>query len=233
MTAQEFINAHNNKGVDIDGYYGYQCMDLYLAYEKEVVGCPIQGAPTAKAVWNSYPTAYFDRISNSVTAVPKLGDVVIWGMGDFGHIAIATGVGNTDTFQTLDQNWPWGTVPNWHTAQLVTHDYNNVLGWLRPKVQQVTQGGSEMDEVWKYINEHRDRLYALEAGQVTIKKAISDLNTNVLALTKAMTENNAIDASQATQITKAVNDATTALNRPTGASKTLVELIKEFFSNLK
>jgi|GEM_PF-5271397 len=137
MNAQEFINFHNGRGVDVDGYAGNQCMDLYLAYEREVLGIPLWGAACAKLVWNSYPPQ-LEKIPNTPSGVPRLGDVVVWTNGTYGHIAIATGVGDTNTFQTLDQNYPYGLDNNPYPAKLITHNYNGVAGWLRPKGDDMT-----------------------------------------------------------------------------------------------
>ena len=136
MTTQEFFDLWGGKGVDFDGSYGFQCMDLYLEYQKDVVGCPIMGAPCAKDVWNHYPTDYFDKIPNTPAGFPQKGDIVIWGMGNYGHIAICVSA-DVNQITSLDQNWPWGLDYNPHPSSVIHHNYGNVLGWLRPKNIQV------------------------------------------------------------------------------------------------
>lgn len=128
MTAQDFFNKYNNKGIDFDKFYGFQCMDLAEQYNKEVVGAPRLGGNAAD-VWNNYPKGHYDRIANTPNGVPQKGDIVIWSkaLNGFGHIAVFNS-GNVMTFTSFDQNWPTGSV-----CHLQNHNYNYVLGWLRPK----------------------------------------------------------------------------------------------------
>ena len=72
----------------------------------------------------------YTKILNSPTAVPQAGDIIVWNSsfgGGFGHTAIATGNGDTNSFESFDQNYPTGSV-----SHLVRHNYNGVIGWLRP-----------------------------------------------------------------------------------------------------
>lgn len=130
MTTDEFIAKYNGKGIDYDGYYGYQCMDLYQQYTKEVVGAPRVAAPAAANVWLSYPQDHYQRIANSPTNFPQKGDVVIWKKAanlPFGHIAVCISA-NASSFVSFDQNWPTGSL-----SHQQPHNYTNVQGWLRPK----------------------------------------------------------------------------------------------------
>lgn len=131
MTIQEFFNKYNNKYIDYDGYYGYQCMDLYRQFVKEVYGCqqspPVSGA--AK-VWDTYNKDFFNRIPNGPVNYPLKGDIIIWNNragGGYGHIAIGMDA-TSYTFNSFDQNWPTGS-----RCHKQPHNYTNVLGWLTPK----------------------------------------------------------------------------------------------------
>lgn len=46
----------------------------------------------------------------------------------FGHVAIAYQNINANNFESFDQNW------NAQVGEIINHDYNYVLGYLRPKV---------------------------------------------------------------------------------------------------
>lgn len=132
MTYTEFKNKFNGQGVDFDGAYGVQCMDLYQRYNKDVVGAPSVPADPAYKVWaeNKYPLDFYTKIENTPTGVPLQGDVVVWkpGLnGGYGHIAIFDN-GNVNIFTSFDQNFQ---IKN---AHLQSHNYNYVYGWLRPKV---------------------------------------------------------------------------------------------------
>ena len=52
MTLDQFIVQWSGKGVDVDGYYGFMCMDLAHRYCLDVVGKDFPARPTAKDVWD-------------------------------------------------------------------------------------------------------------------------------------------------------------------------------------
>lgn len=130
MTVQDFFDRYNNKGIDYDNYYGFQCMDLANEYNRDVVGGPFLVGPNAKDVWDSYPQDKYERIENTPEGVPTKGDIVIWGVGvgPYGHIAVFDH-GDVNTFVSFDQNWPINSLCHYQV-----HNYNGVLGWLRPKM---------------------------------------------------------------------------------------------------
>lgn len=133
MNYGEFISEYLGKAVDYDGSYGVQCVDLAKMFIKYVLGI------TPKAIGNAH--AYFDdfyehkflknnflRIKNTPDFVPMKGDICVWGksLNGYGHIAIATGEGDTKHFFTYDQNW------GGKQMKMVEHDYKHFLGVLRP-----------------------------------------------------------------------------------------------------
>jgi len=133
-TFDEFIIKWNIKGIDWDGFYGFQCMDLAHQYATEVIGHDFAPALAAKDVWNQNPESY-DKIVNTLDGVPQKGDIVIWGtaIGAYGHIAIFVH-GDNNSFVSFDQNWPLNSL-----CHFQNHNYNGVLGWLHPKNIVVTQ----------------------------------------------------------------------------------------------
>ena len=133
---EEFFAKYNNKGIDFDGYYGFQCMDLYRQYVKEALN--VRQSPSVRGasdVWDTYLKTVYDRIDNTPEAVPEKGDIVIWndraGNG-FGHIAIFAS-GDVNSFTSFDQNWPVGSL-----CHFQPHNYKNILGWIRPKTSTIT-----------------------------------------------------------------------------------------------
>ena len=128
ITVSEFFSKYNGKGIDWDGYYGFQCMDLAHKYAVEVVGKDFRPAPAAKDVWNQTIDGY-DKIANTPTGVPQKGDIVIWGqgIGPYGHIAVFY-QGDVMKFTSFDQNWPIGSL-----CHFQPHNYTGVLGWFHPK----------------------------------------------------------------------------------------------------
>ena len=131
MTLQEFFGKYEGRGIDYDGSYGFQCVDLYRQYVKEVLEAKQSPpVPGAKDIWTNYLTDVFTKVSNNPDNAPRSGDVVIWGEGicPFGHIAICSEPGDKYSFTSFDQNYPLGSV-----CHFQKHTYFSVIGWLRPR----------------------------------------------------------------------------------------------------
>jgi len=127
MTLDEFIKKWEGNGIDWDGHYGDQCVDLYRQYVDEVLGFPQSpGVNGAKDIWNNYLKDYFTAIPNTPAGVPQKGDVVIWDSGQWGHVAIFLS-GGASQITTLDQNYPIGSF-----VAKRNHNYTGIVGWLRP-----------------------------------------------------------------------------------------------------
>lgn len=131
----QFILTNNGHFLDFDNKYGNQCVDLFRFYNQEVLGIPQpKGVAGAKDFWNLFSNdavlkENFEKIVNTAEFVPKAGDVMIWGHGEFGHIAIvATDQNTTSQFTAFSQNDPTGS-----PCKLIKYSYKNCLGVLRPK----------------------------------------------------------------------------------------------------
>ena len=138
MTYNHFVSAYLGRSTDWDGVSGTQCVDLIKAYLNEVFGIKAGSWGNAKYYWINFNLRAplknnFTKIANTPSFVPKKGDIVVWnggiGSGGYGHIAIATGEGDTSHFYTYDQNW------HGKPMKKVYHSYNCVYGVLRPKDQ--------------------------------------------------------------------------------------------------
>ena len=141
MNYNEFINTYNGKSFDYDGAAGVQCVDLAKMYLDKVFGIKPGAWGNAKDYYENYNNLplknTFDRIANNASFVPQKGDIVVWGAGlgnTYGHIAIATGEGNTSNFNSYDLNWGSKTVKK------VSHNYKGFLGVLRTKDQSKITG---------------------------------------------------------------------------------------------
>ncbi len=166
MTANDFFTKYNGKGINFDGYYGNQCMDLYQQYNKEVVGAPSVPANPAYKVWyyNLYPLDFYTKIANTPDGVPQAGDVVIWGPnlnGGFGHISVFQ-KGDVNNFTSFDQNFPsqgyydyQGNFIGTGVCHFQPHNYNYVYGWLRPKNVAPTPitDGQKLQKVRDIVND--------------------------------------------------------------------------------
>lgn len=139
MKFDEFVKKFLGKKTDYDKACGVQCVDLAKQYLYSVFGIKAGSWGNAKYYWlnfniHSALTSNFTKIKNTPDFVPKKGDIVVWSgdissKNDCGHIAIATGEGNTSYFYSYDQNW--GS----KEMKKVKHSYKAVYGVLRPKDQ--------------------------------------------------------------------------------------------------
>ena len=99
MTLNEFVKKYNCTKVDFDNYAGAQCVDLFRQYTKDVLGVaehtgPCTSTGGAKDLFNDYlkmpiEKKYFTRQGPKERVLA--GDVLIWGSGEYGHVAIALG----------------------------------------------------------------------------------------------------------------------------------------------
>lgn len=141
MTFDEFVKKYKGKGINFDKLYGVQCFDLANQYNRDVIGCGMFTGLYARQIYEDFDKQavkdYFTRIKNTPSFVPKKGDIVVWGgslNGGIGHVAIATGEGNKRYFYSYDQNWLGKNDP----CTRVYHNYNHVLGVLRPKIRALS-----------------------------------------------------------------------------------------------
>lgn len=99
---KDFVVKHNNKKIDFDSYYGFQCVDLANQFYFEFYGIkPIMANLGAK---NIYRRNLFVKEGHNVTIINAYkdlieGDITFYDNGVDGHVAIY--IGNN---QLLSQN---------------------------------------------------------------------------------------------------------------------------------
>lgn len=138
MSFDEFFAKYNGKKVDFDGAYGAQCFDLFQFYNRDVIGGKFVSGAVAADIWRTFPTNLYTQIPNTPNNMPKKGDVVIWSgryNGGAGHVGISTGASALYNFDVFEQNDPLNTA-----SHVKSYKYDYVLGWLRPKVNEVSTG---------------------------------------------------------------------------------------------
>lgn len=121
----------------IDGYSDPECVALALAWSRVIGGPRFTG--NAIDIYNQAGD-FYDQIPNSPTNVPSKGDIVVLkepygkvvnpdgSISYVGHVVVASGKGDTNSFEAVEQNDPEKT-----NIQLKTYDYSAVVGWLHPK----------------------------------------------------------------------------------------------------
>lgn len=136
MTFDKWVNDNLGRGIDYDGTYGVQCVDLAKHYIRNVLGITPQSIGNAIEYYNkrrtsSYLTKNFDWIDNTPSFIPKKGDLCVFtSRSGNGHISVATGEGTTSYFYSYDQNFPKA---KHEPMTKIKHTYNSFLGVLRPK----------------------------------------------------------------------------------------------------
>ena len=133
------------KGLDYDGVYSVQCVDLANDYSVNLIGGKAFIGMSAYEIYTNFANQpskeLYERIPNTPEFVPIKGDIMVWGtgLGKNGHVAICNGEGDTTWFESYEQNWTGNNDP----VTLIKHNYNNVLGVLRPKDQSKVLGKTE------------------------------------------------------------------------------------------
>lgn len=141
MTFNKWVKENLGKGIDYDGTYGVQCVDLAKHYIKNVLGVTPQSIGNAIEYYNKrktseYLTKNFKWIDNTAEFIPKKGDLCVFtSKSGNGHISVATGEGTTSYFYSYDQNFPKA---KHEPMTKIKHSYNSFLGVLRPKKKKST-----------------------------------------------------------------------------------------------
>jgi hypothetical protein len=114
-------------------YLRGQCVQEICFYVDEVWGLPVIWADAYLWFTGGVYSQFYDRIPFTGNNRPPVGAVVVMGpntpgSGGDGHIMVnLSAPAGASTFVSLDQNWGGKTVHR------VTHNFNNVLGWIVPK----------------------------------------------------------------------------------------------------
>ena len=139
ISMDKWVKANLGKGIDYDGAYGVQCVDLAKHFIKNVLGVEPQSIGNAIEYYNKrksskYLTTNFNWISNTPDFVPQKGDLCVFtSKSGHGHISVATGEGTTSYFYSYDQNYPSA---KHEPMTKIKHTYASFLGVLRPKNQK-------------------------------------------------------------------------------------------------
>lgn len=132
MTPQQQVESYAGRGIDFDGYYGNQCMDLVMQFCRDIGGPRFWG--NAADTYGQYPAWYIPMGK----AAPNPGDIAVFqraeANGHAGHISLVHH-NDGNTFVSLDQNW--GTP----YCMYVRHGFTELIGFMRPVIY-LNQGES-------------------------------------------------------------------------------------------
>lgn len=190
LSLQQFIDKYNGLSVDYDGYYGYQCVDLFNFYNAEVVGAPQLGTPMTNGARDLFEVdsaarrAYYDVLSASASLQP--GDVLVYGEPHgravvdgrqifFGHVNIFIGDN-----QVIEQRGRKGEVVS--IDPLFT---NGLLGVLRPRSFETHSPAPDVPEQNQNKNKHiivgGDTFWGLEEQNGWEHGTLQALNPEMVA----------------------------------------------------
>ncbi|EGQ1279455.1 SH3 domain-containing protein [Staphylococcus pseudintermedius] len=132
--ATKYIQNHIGVGVDFDGYYGYQCMDLAVDYMFKLSNGNVRLFGNAYQAKNNSLGNYAKVYPNATNFLPEVGDIVVWypksWNANYGHIGIVKEA-NLNQFTSLEQNII-GNLTYGEVGRLATHNYNDVAYFIRP-----------------------------------------------------------------------------------------------------
>lgn len=152
MNYNEFIKKYLGKSIDYDGVSGVQCVDLIKLYLDKVYNIKAGSWGNAKDYFINFDKLpiknSFEKIVNTANFVPAQGDICVWGsrISKYGHVAIATGEGDTKYFYSYDLNWGSKNVKK------ILHSYKGFLGVLRyrgvDEIMKTYKNGSTKEKVF-------------------------------------------------------------------------------------
>lgn len=167
--------ANRNTGVNYDGAYGMQCVDVPFWICGNFFGKPISG--NAINLLDSAKSVGYQVIYYSAGVYPKAGDIfvmhsVAYNGIDYGHTGLVITDSNGSTISTIEQNIDGNAdaLINGAPARYNTRSFNNIVGWIRPPYEEV-EIIIEKKEVEKMndflIKLHKDNLIAgFSAGAI-------------------------------------------------------------------
>lgn len=229
--AGNWVRNSIGKRYDTDGYYGAQCKDYANAYSIWL-GHPLK-ASNAAPTWTIAQDPFWQKLANTPTFVPQIGDIVVWGAwsgNPYGHIGIVLDA-NVNSFRSVDQNWFNANSTVGSPAAVVSHNYTSprVVGFLRPTytTNSAPAQGDEMianaDQATKIYRMLRPNSGASQgeidgtAGKRTFANFLNDAQGEINARDTALRNQNA----RLNELQAQVNDLSA---RPTKAE---VEALKQ------
>lgn len=181
--AVKWIMAQKGKGIDKDRHYGFQCVDLIVAYLED---CLQVKSPHGNAKeWVHLPLPQgFIRTKNTPDFLPLPGDIVVWDNGTpYGHIGLVVKA-DLNTFTSMEQNLV-NNITTGSPAELVHHTNWGNTWFIRPpfaeEKKNVSSAKNSHLATYRRITSHRNspRTHAIDritphciVGQWTAKQGV-------------------------------------------------------------
>lgn len=148
---QDFVSSRLGKCIDLDGFFGCQCVDLADDWGN-VLNHPLPRVNGAIDFASRSDIAGWTWVDNTPTNAPSPGCLIVWGkaVGPYGHIAICVSA-DVNGFTSLDQNWTNFNAQRGSPAATIAHTYNGVLGWLVPSEPNTNGGNTNVASVTRSV----------------------------------------------------------------------------------
>lgn len=152
MDLKQFWDNVKDNGVDYDGVYGKQCVDLINAYCDRVLGIKgaCYGVRYAYEIFSNIGATKFKnwkRLAYKSGVTADYGDIIVWKKernGYAGHIAIVKS-STKDNVTVYEQNYDGKGGRREHT-----YDYTNVYGFIKIPKELKAKIGS-LDNICKLV----------------------------------------------------------------------------------
>lgn len=140
MTLDNFINKTIKTGVDFDGAYGAQCVDLFRQYAKDVLEIKehtgaVEGAKDLFLNYENMAGELRNFDKRRWTCKPKVGDIAVWDgtpQNKYGHVAIVIAeVG--ELLLVYEQDGTKKPGDEKYGARFALRSRYRLLGYLRKK----------------------------------------------------------------------------------------------------
>ena len=145
ISIQQFVDHWQGQRANPDNDpFGAQCVELANEWCKEL-GIEEFGGNAIDFLGDPHPDC--DWIVNTPAAVPSPGDIVLFALGQFGHVSVCVSA-DQNVMTSLDQNWFNSNETVGSPAAIVHHDYirDHIVGWYHPRV--LSQGGTTPVSTW-------------------------------------------------------------------------------------
>lgn len=139
--AEGFKGRYVGVGVDYDGHFQYQCVDLVNRYAHDLFGVSayqqFDGLDYAFQMYDRAKPEFFTKVASSGPV--QIGDIVCIDKSpanSAGHVAIVTGVGSDGALTVIEQDGS----RHWEPAKVRTlsrQESNLIMGYLRPRVERL------------------------------------------------------------------------------------------------
>lgn len=144
---QAFRDATYGKCIDMDGYYGSQCVDLYAAFQLSYANRwpDVCGTGAARGLWDCRDRNAGEEYELVLNASDlQAGDWVVFGGGQYGHVGMALGPENGGYVALLGENQGGSSCYGGGSAtNIINMSTKTFLGAFRPKAYIVPKEPKE------------------------------------------------------------------------------------------